>query len=47
MHWSSWGGAGSVRVLEEAGLKILFRKAKQLVGDANFVWFWAKKKAAA
>lgn len=43
MHWSSWGEEGSVRMLENAGLEILFRETKQVAGDANFVWLLAKR----
>jgi SAM-dependent methyltransferase len=44
MYWSSWGEAGSVKMLEEAGLEILFRETKQITGDANFVWLLARQK---
>lgn len=43
MYWSSWGEAGSVKMLEDAGLEILFRETKQITGDANFVWLLAKQ----
>lgn len=46
MYWSSWGEEGSVKMLEEAGLKILMRETKQVEGDANFVWLIAQKAAA-
>jgi hypothetical protein len=44
MYWSSLGEAGSVKMLEEAGLEILFRETKQITGDANFVWLLARQK---
>ncbi|KAF3049540.1 hypothetical protein E8E11_000975 [Didymella keratinophila] len=46
MYWSSWGEAGSVKMLEDAGLEILFRETKLITGDANFVWLLAKQKNA-
>ena len=46
MYWSSWGEAGSVKMLEDAGLEVLFRETKQITGDANFVWLLAKQKNA-
>lgn len=46
MYWSSWGEAGSVQMLEEAGFEILFRETKQITGDANFVWLLAQQKRA-
>ena len=46
MYWSSWGEAGSVRMLEGAGLEIIFRETKQITGDANFVWLLAQQKHA-
>ncbi|KAH6622484.1 hypothetical protein C7974DRAFT_398378 [Boeremia exigua] len=44
MYWSSWGEAGSVKMLEDAGLGVLFRETKQVTRDANFVWLLAEKK---
>lgn len=44
MYWSSWGEEGSVKMLEDAGLEIVFRETKQVTGDANFVWLLAEKK---
>lgn len=46
MHWSSWGEEGSVKMLEEAGLKVLLRETKQVEGDANFVWLIVQKAAS-
>lgn len=46
MYWSSWGEAGSVKMLEDAGLGILMKEKKQITGDANFVWLLAKQKDA-
>lgn len=43
-YWSSWGEAGSVKMLEESGFEILFKETKQVTGDANFVWLLAKQK---
>ncbi|KAH6642830.1 methyltransferase [Boeremia exigua] len=43
MHWSSWGEQGSAKMIEDAGLKIIFTETKQVGGDANFVWLLAKK----
>jgi ubiquinone/menaquinone biosynthesis C-methylase UbiE len=47
MYWSSWGEAGSAKMLEDAGLEILFRETKQVTGDANFVWLLAKQRGEA
>ena len=45
MYWSSWGEEGSVKMLENAGLEILFKEKKQVEGDANFVWLLVSKRA--
>ena len=46
MYWSSWGEAGSIKMLENAGFKILAKETKQVEGDANFVWLLAAKADA-
>ena len=44
MFWSGWGCEGTVKMVEEAGLKILVREVKEVVGDATFLWILAKKE---
>jgi SAM-dependent methyltransferase len=43
MYWSSWGEEGSLKMLKDAGFRILFRETKQVEGDANFVWLLAER----
>ena len=43
MYWSAWGEEGSVKMIEDAGFKIINRDTTHDAGDAKFVWLIAKK----
>lgn len=43
MFWSGWGEEKSVKMVEDAGLKVVDRELRQAVGDAKFVWILARK----
>ncbi|KAH7384534.1 methyltransferase domain-containing protein [Pyrenochaeta sp. MPI-SDFR-AT-0127] len=45
MFWSGWGEEKSVKMVEEAGFKVMERELRQAVGDAEFVWILARKYA--
>ena len=43
MYWSGWGEEASLKMVEEAGLKVLTKDLHQDEGDAKFVWVLARK----
>ncbi|KAF1940593.1 methyltransferase [Clathrospora elynae] len=43
MFWSGWGEEKSVKMVEDVGLKVLVKEARQAVDDARFVWVLARK----
>jgi ubiquinone/menaquinone biosynthesis C-methylase UbiE len=42
MFWSGWGEKGSLRMVEEVGMKVLMNETYQAEGDAKYLWVLAK-----
>jgi SAM-dependent methyltransferase len=43
MFWSGWGEEGSVKMVEDAGFRVLEKQTHQDEGDAKYVWVLARK----
>jgi hypothetical protein len=43
MFCNSWGEEGNVKTVEDSGLQVLVRGARQTVDDMRFVWVLARK----